>query len=83
MITANGIQGEPLASCRAEDPGTHCRLDGVRLDVPFPTLEVTYGIRIAKRHAASTRTLDPLRDELWDLEVDANWAKPATWTPRA
>ncbi len=75
VVTANGIKGEPLADCLGKDPGTHCRLDGVQIDIPLPTLEVTYGMRYAKRHAASTRTLDPLRDEVWDLEVDANWAQ--------
>jgi hypothetical protein len=74
-LTANGIQGEPLANCRWDDPGTHCRIDGVKLTVPFQTYEATFGFRVVHRRVGRERVLDPMHDELWDFEVDASWAQ--------
>jgi hypothetical protein len=74
-VIANGIQGEPRADCEGDDPGTHCRHDGIRVEARFPTWEVTFGMRMAQRRPGHARTLNPLKDEVWDLEMDANWAK--------
>jgi hypothetical protein len=74
-FTANGIRGEPLADCRARDPGTHCRLVGVRMKLPQTRLEATWGVRFAGRRSARTRTLEAPKAELWDLELQASWAE--------
>lgn len=77
-LTANGIQGAPLGDCRAADPespGPRCRADGVKLRAPFPTWEATLGIRYAKRKVAHEGALVPMRDEVWDVELDAFWAQ--------
>jgi hypothetical protein len=74
-LTANGIQGAPLMRCTDVDPGPHCRIDGVKLNAPFHSLEVTLGLRYAKRRVLRERVLDPLRDEVWDVELDGFWAQ--------
>ena len=73
-LTANGIRAR-RRDCSQPNPGSHCRLDGVRLKVPFPTLEVTFGARYAKRRVARERVLDPMKDEVFDVEIDAAWAQ--------
>jgi long-subunit fatty acid transport protein len=70
---ANGIQGAPLLNCLDDEPGPHCGVDTVAVEYPFPTFEVTVGLRYAKRRAPHARTLDPMRDEVWDVELDASW----------
>ncbi len=74
-LSANGIQGAPRKSCFDADPGPHCRIDDVELHVPYHTLEATLGARYALRRNPRERTLDPLRDEIFDLELDLFWAQ--------
>jgi len=77
-LTANGVQNAPLGDCRVADPGSpgpRCRADGVTLSVPFPTFEATLGVRYASLRSAREGALDPMRDEVWDLELDAFWAQ--------
>ncbi len=75
VLTANGIRGAPLKSCSDPTPGTHCRIDGVQLSVPFPTLEVTFGARLVVPRNKRERVLDPMKDELFDLELDLAWTQ--------
>jgi long-subunit fatty acid transport protein len=70
---ANGIQGAPLLNCLDEQPGPNCGVDTVLVEYPFPTFEATVGLRYVKRRTPRARTLDPMRDEVWDLELDASW----------
>jgi hypothetical protein len=80
-LTANGVQGAPLNDCRSvgadgrPNPGTHCRIDGTKLTAPLPTLEATIGLRYAKRRVARKRVLNPMKDEIFDLELDAYWSQ--------
>ncbi|MET0283604.1 MAG: outer membrane protein transport protein [Polyangiales bacterium] len=74
-LTANGISGAPLQSCGVEAPGTHCKIDGVKLNVPFPTLETTFGVRIAVPRGTKKEVYDPMTDEYLDFEVDGSWAQ--------
>jgi long-subunit fatty acid transport protein len=74
-LTANGIKGAPLTNCLEERPGPHCRVDGAKLDVPFPTLEAVLGFRYAERRHKRERVLDPMKDEKWDFSVEGSWAQ--------
>jgi opacity protein-like surface antigen len=74
-LTANGIRDVPLRSCGQERPGTHCFNEGVTLTVPFPTYEVTGGVRFVKLRPDVLEMRDPLRDEIFDFEVDLNWSQ--------
>jgi long-subunit fatty acid transport protein len=79
--TANGVLGAPRNDCRSvgpdgrPNPGVHCRIDDVKLTVPMPTLEATVGLRYAKRRTARRRVLEPLKDEIFDLELNAYWSQ--------
>lgn len=73
-LTANGINA-PRRSCFQPNPGSHCRIEGVKLHVPLHTLEMTFGVRYAKRRIARERVLDPMKDEVFDVEVDVAWAQ--------
>ncbi|MDB4987629.1 MAG: hypothetical protein JWN04_2807 [Myxococcaceae bacterium] len=73
-LTANGIRGAPLKNCRSRTPGTHCRIEGIELTVPFPTLELNFGVRIAHRRPGAEGR-NPQRNEVWDLELDASWSQ--------
>jgi hypothetical protein len=78
QFTTNGIQNAPLTDCRVvppAKPGPHCESDDARLSVPFPTLEATIGMRYAQRRYERLRALDPMRDEIWDVEVDGYWSQ--------
>jgi opacity protein-like surface antigen len=74
-LTANGVKGVPLKKCTDAEPGSHCRVSGVKLHVPLPTLEATVGLRYALRRVARERVLDPMKDEKFDIEVNASWAQ--------
>lgn len=74
-LTANGINGAPLKSCSTMAPGTHCYIDDVRLQVPFPTMEATFGARYGLPRKPRERVLDPMKDEYFDVEVDAAWTQ--------
>jgi long-chain fatty acid transport protein len=77
-ITSNGIQGAPRKDCRVEDPqspGSHCRVSNAQLIAPFPRLSATLGVRYASLRAGRERALDPLKDEHWDIELNASWSE--------
>lgn len=74
-LTANGITGVPRTSCFDPNTGTRCRFSNVKLTVPLATLEATWGIRYARRRVARERVIDPIKDEVFDIEVDASWAQ--------
>jgi long-subunit fatty acid transport protein len=78
QFQTNGIQDGPLTDCRVaspERPGTHCQSGSAELTVPFPNLEATLGLRYAKRRYQRTRASTPMRDEIWDVEVDGYWSQ--------
>lgn len=77
-FTTNGIQNAPLTDCRVAapaKPSAHCLSRDAALTVPFPTLEATVGLRYAQRRNDRVRALDPMRDEIWDLEVNGYWSQ--------
>jgi hypothetical protein len=75
-VTANGFRGALLRSCRGPLPGTRCRIEGLELTLPLPTLEAVFGVRYAQRRsAASQGSRDPLRDERWDVELNGYWSQ--------
>jgi hypothetical protein len=77
-LTANGIQGAPLANCTGPappGPGPHCRIENAELTVPFPRFQALLSTRYAQRRSARKRALDPLKDEVWDVEVDGYWSQ--------
>jgi long-chain fatty acid transport protein len=75
---ANGIHGAPRGNCRSGDPGTHCRIDDVTLRVPFQRVELYLGARYAHlRPGEGGARPDPMRDEVWDVELDLYFAQTA------
>jgi hypothetical protein len=74
-VRANGIKGAPRGDCFAADPGPHCRIDDVTLTAPYQPLEATLGVRYAQRRPGRRAVLDPMRNEIWDIELDAYWAQ--------
>lgn len=68
---SNGIKGAPLLNCRDDNPGPHCGVQDATSIVPFPRWEGTLGARYAQRRSSATPNGDPMRDELWDVELDA------------
>jgi hypothetical protein len=72
-VTANGYAKAPRTDCRSASPGPHCRADDVTLNVPFQRYEVAIGGRYAQRRVPRERAIDPMRDELWDVELTAYW----------
>lgn len=71
---ANGLTDAPRTSCAEQKPGPHCRVDPVKFHVPYQR-ELIVGGRYAARRVPRERALDPMRDEIWDVEVDASWAQ--------
>ena len=83
-LDANGYNGVPLRDCRATidrgdgpvgAPGTRCRLQGVQLHAPLPTLEAVVGVRYMSRRGERQRAADPMVDEAWDIELNAYWSQ--------
>jgi hypothetical protein len=74
-LTANGVKGAPLKSCTDKTPGTHCRIEGVELTIPFPTFEAVGGVRFSSLRRARKGKLDPMRDERFDIELEAIWTQ--------
>jgi long-chain fatty acid transport protein len=72
-VTSNGIKGAPRRSCVADDPGTRCRIDGVRLEVPYQRFEIVLGARYVDRIDAGVLSNDPMENERWDIEIDGYW----------
>lgn len=77
VLTANGIKGAPLKNCSDPKPGSRCRIDDIRLQVPFHTMEATFGARfsVLRDGRVRERKLDPMKDELFDFEIDISWAQ--------
>ncbi len=74
-LSANGLRNIPRKKCTDPEPGSHCRINGVKLRVPLPTLEATVGMRYALRRVGRDRVIDPMKDEKFDIEVNASWAQ--------
>ena len=77
-LTANGLKNAARTDCRGLDaaaPGPYCRVDGASLKVPFPRLTATLGVRYSQLRAGRTRAFDPLKDERWDIELNASWSQ--------
>jgi hypothetical protein len=74
-ITANGIKGAKRGNCTADDPGPYCRINGAKLTAPYQPLEATLGVRYAYARHGKKRVLDPLADEVFDVEIDGYWAQ--------
>jgi long-chain fatty acid transport protein len=47
----------------------------VTLDVPYQRFEVLLGGRYAQRRSKRERALDPIKDEVWDVELNAYWSQ--------
>lgn len=77
-LTANGFVGVPQRDCRNRTdgaPGAHCVIEDASLSVPFPPFEATLALRYADRRHPRERTLDPMTDERWDVELDLYWSQ--------
>src|SRR5690606_23913424 len=74
-LTANGVQGAPRKSCSDPRPGTHCRIEDISIRVPFPTLEAVGGVRFSALRRRREGKLDRMRDEKFDLELEAIWSQ--------
>jgi long-subunit fatty acid transport protein len=80
-IRANGFQGAKRGNClgkksdASHDPGTYCRVDDVSLTAPYHPFEAMLGLRYAQRRPGRRAVLDPMRNERWDIELDAYWAQ--------
>lgn len=74
-VTANGYTSAPRGDCLSSTPGTRCRVDDVTLKVPFQRYEAVIGARYAQARRTSERARDPMRDEVWDIEIDGYWSQ--------
>jgi len=74
-VAANGFDDAPRGDCAAAAPGPNCRVEDVKLEVPFQRFEVILGARYAQRRNKRERVLDPIKDEVWDVEVNALWSQ--------
>ena len=80
-LNANGFMGVPLGDCRsldemgAQNPGSRCRIEDVRLRATLPRFEAMIGVRYAQKRSPRKRVSNPLADELWDVEVNAYWSQ--------
>jgi hypothetical protein len=84
-LVANGITGAPRNPCvnpAALNPnaapvfsGTHCRIEGATLRLPQPRFEATAGVRFVHHRNKRERSLNPMKDEIWDFEVDVTWSQ--------
>jgi long-subunit fatty acid transport protein len=74
-VTGNGYSKSPRGDCSSMTPGTRCRVKDVTLDIPYQRFEVFLGGRYAQRRVKRERALDPMKDEIWDVEIDAYWSQ--------
>jgi long-subunit fatty acid transport protein len=74
-VTGNGYAGTPTGVCSADAPGQKCKVKNVTLDIPYQRFEVFLGGRYAQRRNKRERALEPMRDEVWDIELNAYWSQ--------
>jgi long-subunit fatty acid transport protein len=74
-VTAQGFDGAPRGDCSAAAPGPHCRVEDVKLEIPYQRFEVVIGGRYAQRRVKRERVIDPMKDEVWDVELDGLWSQ--------
>ncbi|MET0343164.1 MAG: outer membrane protein transport protein [Polyangiales bacterium] len=74
-VTANGFSQAPRGNCADAAPGPRCRASDVTLKVPYQRFEAVLGARYAQRRGARDRTIDPLKDEVWDVELNLYWSQ--------
>lgn len=84
-ITANGLQGAALGNCReplvvegtpavrVSGPGPRCRVEDVKLDVPYQRLQLMFGARYGKLRPGVAESVNPMADEVFDIELNAYW----------
>ncbi|MDB4985752.1 MAG: hypothetical protein JWN04_930 [Myxococcaceae bacterium] len=73
-VVANGLNA-PRTDCGSAMPGPHCRVKNVTLNIPYQRYEVVIGGRYAKRNKPREKVIDPMKDEVWDVEVNAQWSQ--------
>jgi hypothetical protein len=73
-VRANGLQA-PRGDCASMTPGAHCRVRDVTLNIPYQRFEVLLGARYAKRNKRRDKVIDPMRDEVWDVEINGLWSQ--------
>lgn len=74
-VTGNGFTTAPRGDCGAAMPGPSCTVKDVTLNIPYQRFEVVLGARYAQRRKPRERALEPMRDEVWDVEVNAYWSQ--------
>jgi long-subunit fatty acid transport protein len=47
----------------------------VTLEIPYQRFEILLGGRYAQRRNKRERALDPMKDEIWDVELNAYWTQ--------
>jgi long-subunit fatty acid transport protein len=71
----NGYSSSPRGDCATTMPGPHCRVKDVTLKIPYQRFELLLGGRYAQRRNPRERALEPMKDELWDVELNAYWSQ--------
>jgi long-subunit fatty acid transport protein len=74
-VVANGFNNAPRGDCGSATPGPHCRAKDVTLKIPYQRYEVLLGARYAQRKKPRERALQPMKDEVFDVEVNALWSQ--------
>ncbi len=74
-VTGNGFSTAPTGNCASATPGPKCKVNDVTLKIPYQRFEVLLGGRYAQRRNKRERTLDPMRDEVWDVELNGYWSQ--------
>ncbi|HEX5659926.1 MAG TPA: outer membrane protein transport protein, partial [Polyangiales bacterium] len=74
-VTGNGITSGPVGDCASPTPGPRCKVKDVTLKIPYQRFEVLLGGRYAQRRNKRERVLDPIKDEVWDVELNAYWSQ--------
>jgi long-subunit fatty acid transport protein len=74
-FTGNGYANAPRGDCASATPGQRCRVKDVTLEIPYQRFEVLLGGRYAQRRNPRERALDPMKDEIWDVELNAYWSQ--------
>jgi len=74
-VVANGFDNAPRGDCGSPTPGPHCRVKDTTLDIPYQRYEVVLGARFAKRNKPREQVLDPMKDEVFDVELNGLWSQ--------